>query len=1110
MTTTLPAISESLRRGAGSTIIDSSLATTTLEYFNAIKFVNEILWKPDVTHAKFRMFDSILVKSGEIINWLFESSEGLIKSKSRSRWNTNGVVERSFIADAEERKNPTSSSSANKLVLYSPDGKFWRPLNIDILDAYLTRTSNAENPPIVIVSAAHMEQNIGSSPAFIEQTFHPTAKKSGKNNLTSVLSNPAGTIEKPNQQHQAGKGNNHISEIPQHKVVCKNKEICQLCTAFIESLIRLIENRKPGCKIVSMTIVVVVENDGAYQNKLSIGEVPPARRLWLHHVRNIVFISPSCSSSSISSGNDEESTSPTSHAVDPTDPQSMKASAKRQSSNKNGADKDNWEKRSTTSSTVTLSNQNFTRPAKCNGDFCRYDELEEIRTMQVLATETKSSKLEITKAKQRHRRLTAGELAKTDQLIGNSLSAETAIAATLHAGNDEANDNESAITNDLDAEADRLGPLPVMSSAAHVISYKSIALARQEMGAIDSALKSSAINSENEIQLLCEAVPWSDRLVHWWLRVGKTVAGGRVGMVPTSAADKTCAAILSSNKGSSKHSSDVDTVNSGGNNSAVPYDLTDNSYAQNSTTHANKKAGTIATYYSDCTICERCFTAYKEIDTRRKTQTTGMFKAQREERDRRDIELGKSIERRIFAQRKTATRLAKVIAGRQKEPSLSTLGKRLDLDKGLNNMSVSDWNGSSIITDDFSDANNDLNGGSLLLSNQYMKVPAPISKSVLPPMPWQLSDHTNAAYVGQSGGAFIRNIGKKSEQVAAEVRQDKIIENYQNIYNRTNGIVGTVGSVDDQGSTGNNLDWTESWKKATGQHNPPQLHTVSAPSKRRKEAETVTSAFNAERLLHPYQRGMEKMRDDMRTEEEKQILAQRRGSGDVKIVLEKKAALKSVVIPKKTTELINNGVGVKMAKSESVPLHLQLMQERDRQMQELQMSSQPSSYDAKKPRSRQKMTSSVLDAMDSMGGIAFNSDGGSNLMLSAASLVGSPSSFQSLLTASPSKSLRKNVSFGKIDVNHFVDANMELGYSNHDNDYDDDNDGNEDSSLLAHTYSPKSMSSLPPKSKKASPKAGKARSPAGKHRRHDDDDGDDDEDGDDEAIGWSPFVIPTA
>jgi hypothetical protein len=1078
-------------RGSQTTAVNpcgpAGHAVQSLIHFDAISFVNETLWRPGETaHANFRMFDSITVENGAIASWLFESSEGLIKSKSKSRWNADGVIERCF-----------ANSNPGKLVLYSTDAIHWRALSADITNAYLSRSSNDVASKVVMVSAAHLEQYIGSSPTYIEQTFDPMATRSGRKNLTSILSNPAGKIEKKLQNTNAS-FSTMTNNIPQHKVTCKNREICNLCTSFSDAFIKLIESRKP-IKVVSMSIVVVVENDSY---NVSIGEIPPLRRVWLHHVRSIAYYISKAEVGDIGD-------SPTTKKTTP------------------------WETRSSTSSTITLGSQNFTRPVKCSGDFCLFNDLDEIKTMQMLATESRSSlsnRLEIAKAKQRHRRLTVEEVTRTEELVGTSFSAEINAAAAL--SNDEIGSAEDG--TDFDANEDRLGPLPQPNTAAHHIPYKSVALARQDMNTIEGISKSVTCGAENELTVLTEAVPWSERLVHWWLRMGKSLTGGvvRQGLVPLSAADKISTAILSGKcMGASEiYNADGDTVNSC--NSAVPYDLSENAYASENIS-AKKKAGLISWYYSDCTICERCFNVYKEIDARRKSCVSTQFKARREEQDKRDVELGRTIEKRIFAQRKAATRLAKSLAPRIEKLPVSETSRRTSSSDGFipDQQQIGDWCESVDDTNSFvsslhnSSFLNANSSGSLLLSTN-LKAPAPVSKAILPPLPWQLNDKASRDVYEQSGSAFIRNLGKKTQQATEEIANDKMIANYQNIA-RANGI--TVGNI---GIAGLADDWTEDWKKATGQLPPLQpvaaLSGASGPilSVKRKKAtvETTPATFNAERLLHPYQRGLQKLREDLRTDEEKKLIAQLTPSNAVKILIEKKNVAKSVLIPKRTKDLIARNVMVSgnphvgMGRSASVPLHLQLMQQRGESGTDPRVpmfhNSKMLELAATRPRSRARLTSGVIDAVDvaDQGVGAFSASGVSLFGLVTSNSL-SPDSSSTTSLSSPSKSLRKQVSFGNL-------AGLKSVVYNPGEDIDGDMHRDNCSSFINHgaeTGGPRS-SPLPPKVRSllgnvdnvnnASAHVKKPKSPEKqRHRQPGDEDGDDDDD-DDEAIGWSPFVIP--
>ena len=99
---------------------------------------------------------------------------------------------------------------------------------------------------------------------------------------------------------------------------------------------------------------------------------------------------------------------------------------------------------------------------------------------------------------------------------------------------------------------------------ARCVPYKSVALARHEMMELDkaqngydsnsnstsppqhpSAATSSSSSSQNAVTFCSAEKIWPDRLRHWWLRIGKSLAQRRTDNVPDSSSSNSTITITS-------------------------------------------------------------------------------------------------------------------------------------------------------------------------------------------------------------------------------------------------------------------------------------------------------------------------------------------------------------------------------------------------------------------------------------------------------------------------------------------------------------------------------------------------------------------------------------
>lgn len=416
------------------------------KFFDAIDFVNNVLWQRDQTNfTPLNMLDHISVSADGISGWIFTSSDGLVKSKSKGRWQLNAIMERCA---------PTLTEIN---VQYTDDGITWRMAPKETLSEIINRPRRC-----LIASYAHISPLNGRNQKYLEQTFILESKPKY---TTSLL---CGTMAK-------GLVSKEVldSIIPTERVTCLNKELIELGRSFIQDLVKIIES-KAKAKVFKISVVLMIENETAFPS--SSGK--PNRKLWYHHATEIVHAPLQRKNSS---------------AEDETPRQSA------------------MEKRSVTCSTITERGGSFTRVSKCVGDFCPFDEEDEIKNMEVISGPD-DMRREARKARRRHRKLDDDD--------------EDDLEAMLANGEDD---------DDRIEEDGEKSKLPMKSQASKV-PYMSIVLARKEMTEIES----DKSDSGTKIHTV-----WPENLLHWWSRVGRTVAMRKgFNAMPSTSAHAISAAIL--------------------------------------------------------------------------------------------------------------------------------------------------------------------------------------------------------------------------------------------------------------------------------------------------------------------------------------------------------------------------------------------------------------------------------------------------------------------------------------------------------------------------------------------------------------------------------------
>ena len=152
-------------------------------------------------------------------------------------------------------------------------------------------------------------------------------------------------------------------------------------------------------------------------------------------------------------------------------------------------------------------------------------------------------------------------------------------------------------------------------------------------------------------------------------------------------------------------------------------------------------------------------------------------------------------------------------------------------------------------------------------------------KGALPPLPWQLGNEKQRQAYANGGSAFIRNIGAKAQELALQVAEEKKMnqERYRKALDATSLTKGK--SIDDMPEFNWGLVTGQSQSNPTGRTqsggldnsggldvNPEKTSSNQGRSRKRKEkgrkngGTSMAAKFDPDRLLHPWQRHLEEVK----------------------------------------------------------------------------------------------------------------------------------------------------------------------------------------------------------------------------------------------------------
>lgn len=805
--------------------------------YDAAQWIWNLLWTPDQSEssfAKLNILDVIQISSDQSVNgWIFTSSNGLIKSKSKSRWNEVCINDRLNNTNTNSKASESIKFNAH---LITKDNRKWSCVYGDSISGAIN-----ERICCTVVSFAHLSD---CDFTFAEQTYELRTDQS----LPKIKTyNLCGSMAKGKLLSSTS---SHVeSPLPSEKILSFNKFSNECFKNFTLNLVRIIES-KCKCKIIKMGIVGLMSS--VKDNNIASLQTND-KVIWLHHVNEIVF-----SSSLNSECSEIEDRSNTG-----TPRMSEKAATSISMS----------EKRSTMCSAISNSSSNFMRYSRCMGDFCTFQEVEESRHMYEAATVGDGDgegdiKTEVFEAKKRHRPISSDEKMPFNTRDRTSTSSQAD-------GNEKDDVDIANISDDGgEAEADDYvldGLLPTLKCTAKKVPYKSVVLSRQEMLQVESLGNCTVYQRSS--------CPWPESLRHWWWRVGRSVAfrKGSVTVPQSSSYQIGVSMLTSANLNSLEKLARKDELES--DPLLPPHPVLLNTEQSSSRSEGGRVeseegangsgmkrvGGQMSWYYSEARVCENCYSVYRDLDRRRGHKQKLQIQELKRVKEKVEETNAKELDKRIFEQRKFVSRLASLQTKSKSNKYSSELESPDAGNMSMSMMQASYISSISHLTDDFNHMLQPMSRPSQLAGSSSS---ASKLENLYPPLPWQLTNKEQREKYEASGSAFIRNIKNKADEIAASLYAQKLL---------SDPIYRVKDRDKDRGYLKEERDdypkrHEDDWKKLTGQ-NESSSRRIIDPNKVKpidpmaavfiRKAKKKT--FNPERLLHPWQREMEKLRREQTT-----------------------------------------------------------------------------------------------------------------------------------------------------------------------------------------------------------------------------------------------------
>jgi len=805
----------------------------------------DLLWHTgQQTYIKLKILDAVRIAHGDIQSWIFTLlSDGLVKSRQKARWTLPALLERTVDTN-EVAVTPETILKAHVCNLPEhtassrADDMSWKTIRkkqlTDLISPKTVHscaliTFNRTEGPVSFAEIS-LEVNfrsktaISEKPKVVTSTFYEGAE---------LPFNKTDSWREPRTN-----ANDEDKALPQKKLICLNKQTCATAEAYITELKKVLEDRSKA-KIARLVVVVLLENmdEG--------GKV-----CWLHHVKQVVLMKvPGEDYNHIDQRADNDWDNDIDLTVRTSEQLRQDFKDKQAENDRKYSDK--LEKRSNATSDISTSTTTYLKRQQvpCSGDFCECP-LDDEGVRNALLHADGNFTTELKRARNRHRREEDSPIKGGEDLYGDSSRGEDHTGA-------------------LDAGIKR--------KVTRKIPMKSIALCRKE------AETWELMERTNHYDNL--SMPWSRNMFEWWFGVGKTMAHSRNSgaTVPISSSHNIGKALLgmkpineeASEAGKASKGDDDGEAEYGGlgdlkdgtidpitgapitkrkgddsvNGSAMPslgknilYDLDENSFSG----QTRRSVGQLSWYYSEAKVCQTCYQTYRDIDRRRESMQSKQLKAMKAKQmltGDAAQQYDKEVEKRIFEQRRNASRLA-VPAPKE------------DLTR-------------SFTSPDPTGARRRIVG-------------AP--KGVLPPLPWQLREQEDMQKYENNkfSSSIVRNIRTKAQGMARAVQQDKMMERVELKMKRNAMMMG--GMLDensqflDEGSQLNHSysEANDQWQSYTGQS---RMEVEMEEAKRNAPRKVIgglgenrprghSKNFDTKRLMHGWQRDAEELAKKIRGKSE--------------------------------------------------------------------------------------------------------------------------------------------------------------------------------------------------------------------------------------------------
>eukprot|EP01032_Pedospumella_encystans_P021682 gene21682-24586_t len=874
---------------------------TTLESIDASYLLWDCIWKKDASSfIELNLLDIVqLSPSGGVIGWLFTSSNGTVKSKLAANWRLESILNRCNYLENECIAH-----------FYNPTVKKWVYLtNADSMAEALNFKSPSRSAIIL-----HPQLNRAST--MMEVVCTKAAAREGRLEIPQYTN--AWLCDLSSRGHR-----NRAESLPTQSITCKDKESNQLSRDYVSSIIKMLENAL-RIKVTHITVVVMFEttasrattkgptntgsntvrNPNATLTTTNILSTD-ARVVRLHHIASITY--RSTQASTVSGFGD-------SHTVNSTIAESFGQSIA-----------------SKAPCRVDCCHGDFCEYAAADessegaglmGGIASNFELDDFGDLEF------DVKQEALKAVNRHRVLEKGDPflrmadedeegdgksaekmdlypGQTDHIIAaqkeretqkiieqsDFLSGGSTKSAVFASSNESMRSKQASLLTNKSKRASEQAKKTVKNLQ---VMAKSIALARQEMAEIEhrdikqlnrdvsptsKAYRSSTHSPKrgNKRDSTSPTHPsgggghsklWPAALTRWWLSVGRNLPKNSLSvMVPSSSAHSISKVVLSKQTEKAELAAAQDPAFAGA-TLARNKSKKDKKNAVEEDNEPVEQANSLyfSWYYNPVKVCERCHKVYTELDRQRRVKFKHLMRQQRARADKNedDTQKWREIEAKIFKQRQSMSRLAK-------PDNLQAQAQQLSQNQSQYSQYQSQYSlydalpGANSLAFD-SVAEGPVGGGvafgrayklNALRGNQQgssQQGPAPVPSKAVPPVPWDLSkEGRSEAYARNSNSILTRRILEKAPDLVPSHRQ------------RASDAHRNSGDSDTDAVL---AQWRQLTRDRPSQEE--EMYEAERQRRARKLVKPVKKAiaFNPDRLLHPWQRDLNAMKNKLKSGED--------------------------------------------------------------------------------------------------------------------------------------------------------------------------------------------------------------------------------------------------